>query len=188
MHRRTEFLFPDARNGESFVLKPGDIQMRIARVCTSPMEGTQLTLFLTNRKLLVALVLAAAIMVILVGAAFPQAKSSAQIEREHELRHDLSTIRDAIHRYKAAADRGAIQVRVGSQGYPTNLDALVTGTETDSGTKLKFLDRIPVDPITKQKWGLRFTKKTIPSEGQGVLNVYCKSDQVASDGTKYKDW
>ncbi len=162
--------------------------MRIARVCTSPMERTPLTLFGTNRKLPVALVLAVAIMVIPVGAAFPQAKSPAQSEREQELRHDLSTIRDAIHRYKAAADRGAIQVRVGSQGYPTNLDALVMGAETDSGTKLKFLDRVPVDPITKQKWGLRLTKKTIPSEEQGVLDIYCKSTQVASDGTKYKDW
>ena len=56
-------------------------------------------------------------MMILVGAAFPQAKSSAQSEREQELRHDLSTIRDAIHHYKAAADRGVNQVRVGSQGY-----------------------------------------------------------------------
>jgi general secretion pathway protein G len=162
--------------------------MRILHACTAPMKETQLTLFGTHRKLPVALVLAVAIMVILVGAAFPQAKSPTQSEREQELRHDLSTIRDAIHRFKAAADRGAIQVRVGSQGYPTNLDALVTGAETDSGTKLKFLDRVPVDPITKQKWGLRLTKKTSPSEAQGVLDVYCKSDQDASDGTKYKDW
>ena len=162
--------------------------MRIVHVYTLPTEGTQLTVFGKNGKFPLALVLAGAVVVILVGAAFAQAEGSAQIEREHELRHDLSTIRDAIHRYKAAADRGAIQVRVGSQGYPTNLDALVKGAETDSGTKLKFLDRVPVDPITKQKWGLRLTKKTIPSEEQGILDVYCKSDHVASDGTKYKDW
>ena len=159
--------------------------MRVARTCTSPTGGTQLTAFGPNRKVPVALALAAA-MVILVGSAFSQAKSSAQSEQE--LRHDLSTIRDAIHRYKAAADRGAFQVRAGSQGYPPNLDALVTGAETDDGTRLKFLDRVPVDPITKQEWGLRFTKKTTSSGGRGLLDVYCKSDQVASDGTKYKDW
>jgi general secretion pathway protein G len=162
--------------------------MRIAHACTLPMGRTRLTVFGTNRKIPVALVPAIAIMVILVGVAFPQAKGSAQSEHEQELRHDLSTIRDAIHRYKAAADRGAFQVRVDSQGYPPNLDTLVTGVETDSGTKLKFLERVPVDPIAKQEWGLRLTKKTIPSGGQGVLDVYCKSDQVALDGTKYKDW
>jgi general secretion pathway protein G len=162
--------------------------MRILNACTMPMRKTRLSVFGITRKVPGRLILSTALMVVLAGSAFPQAKSSAQSEREQELRHDLSTIRDAIHGYKAAADRGAIQVRVGSQGYPTNLDALVTGAETDTGSMLKFLDRVPVDPITKQKWGLRLTKKTIPSEEQGVVDVYCKSDQVASDGTKYKDW
>jgi general secretion pathway protein G len=93
-----------------------------------------------KRKLPVALILSTALTATLVATAFSQAKSALQSEREQELRRDLSTIRDAIHRYKAAADRGAFQIRVGSEGYPPNLETLVTGVETDSGTKLKFLD------------------------------------------------
>jgi general secretion pathway protein G len=156
------FLFVMQETEKPSFSSPGDTQMRIARVCT--------------------------VIVILVGGAFSQTKSAIQSERERELRRDLSTIRDAIHRYKAAADRGAFQIRVGSEGYPPNLEMLVTGVETDSGTKLKFLDRIPADPITRQEWGLRSTKKTNLSGVQNVSDVYCKSDQVASDGTKYKDW
>src|SRR5208282_685443 len=103
---------------------------------------------------LIELIVATAIMAILVGAAFPLAKNAVQREREHELRQDLWMMRDAVDRYKDAADRGAFQIKVGSEGYPPDLDTLVTGVDVQ-GKKLKFLRRIPVDPITKQEWGLR---------------------------------
>jgi general secretion pathway protein G len=139
---------------------------------------------------LIELIVATAIMAILVGAAFPLAKNAVQREREHELRQDLWMIRDAVDRYKDAADRGAFQIKVGSEGYPPDLDTLVTGVDVQ-GKKLKFLRRIPVDPITKQEWGLRSMQDDKDSTswgGQNVFDVYCKSDLTALDGTKFKDW
>jgi len=140
---------------------------------------------------LIELIVATAIMVILVGAAFPLARNAVKRERERELKQDLWLLRDAVDRYKDAADRGAFQIKVGSEGYPPDLDTLVTGVDV-AGKKLKFLRRIPVDPMTKStEWGMRSMQDDKDSTswgGQGVFDVYSKSEQVALDGTKYKDW
>jgi general secretion pathway protein G len=139
---------------------------------------------------LIELIVATAILAILVGAAFPLVRITIYREREHELRQDLWMIRDAIDRYKDAADRGAFQIKVGSEGYPPDLDTLVTGVDV-AGKKLKFLRRIPVDPMTKQEWGMRSMQDDKDSDswgGQNVFDVYTKSEQTALDGTKYKDW
>ena len=139
---------------------------------------------------LIELIVATAILSILVGMAVPMAKNAVNRERERELRQDLWMMRDAIDRYKDAADRGAFQIKVGSEGYPPDLDTLVTGVDV-AGKKLKFLRRIPVDPMTKQEWGMRSMQDDKDSDswgGQNVFDVFSKSDQVALDGTKYKDW
>jgi general secretion pathway protein G len=139
---------------------------------------------------LIELIVATAILAILVGAAFPLVRITIYRERERELRQDLWMIRDAIDRYKDAAERNAFQIKVGSEGYPPDLDTLVTGVDV-AGKKLKFLRRIPVDPMTKQEWGMRSMQDDKDSDswgGQNVFDVYTKSDQVALDGTKYKDW
>jgi general secretion pathway protein G len=139
---------------------------------------------------LIELIVATTILAILVGAAFPLAKNAYQREREHQLRLDLWMLRDGIDRYKDAADRGAFQTKVGSDNYPPDLDTLVKGVDV-AGKKLKFLRRIPDDPMTKEEWGMRSTQDDKDSTswgGQNVFDVYTKSDQVALDGTKYKDW
>ncbi|MFZ0359642.1 MAG: type II secretion system protein [Terriglobales bacterium] len=139
---------------------------------------------------LIELIVATAIMMILVGAAFPLAVNAVKRERERELRYDLWMIRDAVDRYKAAADMNAFVTKLGSEGYPPDLDTLVNGVDV-SGKKLKFLRRIPLDPMTKQEWGMRSMQDDKDSTswgGQGVFDVYTKSDQTALDGTKYKDW
>jgi general secretion pathway protein G len=139
---------------------------------------------------LIELIVATAILTILVGAALPLAKNAVYREREHELRYDLWMIRDAIDRYKDAADRGAFTIKLGSEGYPPDLDTLVTGVDV-AGKKLKFLRKIPVDPMTKKEWGMRSMQDDKDSDSwgeQNVFDVYTKSDQVALDGTKYKDW
>jgi|SRR5208282_3491750 len=140
---------------------------------------------------LIELIVATAIMVILVGMAFPLERVAVKRYYEHELRQDLWMIRDAIDRYKDAADKGAFQIKVGSDGYPPDLDTLVTGVDV-AGKKLKFLRRIPIDPLTgKTEWGLRSTQDEKDSTswgGQNVFDVYTKSDQTALDDTKYKDW
>jgi general secretion pathway protein G len=139
---------------------------------------------------LIELIVATAIMVILVGAAVPLAKNALYREREHELRYDLWMIRDAIDRYKDAADKGTFQQKVDSQGYPPDLDTLVTGMDV-AGKKLKFLRKIPVDPMTNKEWGMRSMQDDKDSDSwgeQNVFDVYTKSDKIALDGTKYKDW
>jgi general secretion pathway protein G len=139
---------------------------------------------------LIELIVATTILAILVGAAVPIAKNFVARDRERELRYDLWTMRDAIDRYKDAADRGAFQIKVGSEGYPPDLDTLVKGEDV-AGKKLKFLRKIPVDPITKQEWGMRSMQDDKDSDswgGQNVFDIYSKSDQTALDGTKYKDW
>ena len=139
---------------------------------------------------LIELIVATAILSILVGMAVPMAKNAVNRERERELRQDLWMMRDAIDRYKDASEKGAFQIKVGSEGYPPDLDTLVTGVDV-AGKKLKFLRKIPVDPITKQEWGMRSMQDDKDSDswgGQNVFDVYSKSDKTALDGTKYKDW
>src|SRR3954447_19755168 len=140
---------------------------------------------------LVELIVAVTILAILAGAAVPLARTTVRRAKERELRRDLWDIRDAIDRYKDAADRGAFQIKVGTEGYPPDLDTLVKGVDAN-GKKLKFLRRIPVDPMTGDTdWGLRSMQDDPDSTswgGQNVFDVYTKSNGVALNGTKYKDW
>lgn len=140
---------------------------------------------------LVELVVAIAVIAILAGAAIPVARNVIKRDKERELRHDLWEMRDAIDRYKDAADRGAFQVKVGSEGYPPDLETLVKGVDAN-GKKLKFLRRIPVDPMTGDtEWGMRSMQDDPDSTswgGQGVFDIYTKSTGTALDGTKYAQW
>jgi general secretion pathway protein G len=140
---------------------------------------------------LVELIVTVAILAILASAAVPLARFRAQREKERELHYDLWQMRDAIDRYKDAADRHAFMTKLDSQGYPPDLDTLVKGVDAQ-GKKLKFLRRIPVDPITgKAEWNLRSMQDDANSDswgGQNVFDVGSKSQATALDGTKYSDW
>ncbi len=140
---------------------------------------------------LIELVVAITILLILTSAAIPIARTRIKRERERELRRDLWEMRDAIDRYKDAADRGAFQIKVGSEGYPPDLETMVTGVDVQ-GKKVRFLRRIPVDPMTgKTEWGLRSMQDDPDSTswgGQNVFDVYTKSEDTALDGTKYSEW
>jgi general secretion pathway protein G len=140
---------------------------------------------------LIELIVATTILMILTTLAIPLARVTIKREKEHELRHDLWEMRDAIDRYKDAADRGAFQTKVGTEGYPPDLDTLVKGVDVH-GKKLKFLRRIPVDPMTgNTDWGLRSMEDDPDSDswgGQNVFDVFTKSQGTALDGTQYKDW
>jgi general secretion pathway protein G len=124
-------------------------------------------------------------------AALPVARFQVKRQNERELKRDLWMMRDAIDKYKDAADRGAFQTKVDSQGYPPDLQTLVTGVEVQ-GKKLRFLRKIPVDPMTgKPEWGMRSMKDDPDSDsygGQSVFDVYSKSQGTALDGTKYSKW
>lgn len=140
---------------------------------------------------LVELIVATTILVILTTLAIPLARVTIAREKEHLLRRDLWEMRDAIDRYKDAADRGTFQTKVGSQNYPPDLDTLVKGVDV-KGKKLRFLRRIPVDPMTgNTDWGLRSMQDDPDSDswgGDNVFDVYTKSQAQALDGSYYKDW
>ena len=140
---------------------------------------------------LIELIVATAILLMLTGLTLPLARVTIQRERERELRHDLWAMRDAIDRYKDAADRGAFQIKVASEGYPPDLETLVTGVDV-AGKKLKFLRKIPIDPMTGQaEWGMHSMQDDPTSDswgGQNVFEVYSKSQGTALDDSKYKDW
>jgi general secretion pathway protein G len=140
---------------------------------------------------LVELIVTVAILAILASAAVPIARFKAKRDNERALRRDLWQMRDAIDHYKDAADRGAFQTKVDSQNYPPDLETLVNGVDVQ-GKKVKFLRRIPIDPMTgNADWGLRSMQDDPKSDsygGQSVFDVYSKSTGTALDGTKYSDW
>jgi len=140
---------------------------------------------------LIELIVATAILVVLTGMAVPMARIVIKREKERVLHRDLWMMRDAIDRYKAASERGAFQVKVGSEGYPPDLQTLVDGVDV-GGKKMRFLRRIPTDPITgTTEWGLHSNHDDPDStswDGNNVFDVYTKSEGIALDGTKYHDW
>jgi len=139
----------------------------------------------------------AAIVMILASAILPLARVTRQREREIELRRSLREIRRAIDEYKDSVDKGKIggpDVKLGSEGYPPELEILVEGVNQvgTAARKLRFLRRVPFDPMTRsQEWGVRCYQDKPDSTswcGQNVFDVYTISEGKALDGTKYKDW
>src|SRR5580692_7742017 len=140
---------------------------------------------------LIELIVTVSILAILASAAVPVARFKVKREKERVLRRDLWEMRDAIDHYKDAADKGAFQVKVDSLGYPPDLETLVNGVDVQD-KKLKFLRRIPTDPMTgTADWGLRSNQDDADSDsfgGQNVFDVHTKSQGTALDGTKYSTW
>jgi len=140
---------------------------------------------------LVELIVTIAILALLASAAVPVARFQVKRAKERELRYDLWQMRDAIDKYKDAADKNAFQTKVDSMGYPPDLQTLVDGVEVVN-KKVRFLRKIPIDPMTGQAdWGERSNQDEPTSTswgGQNVFDVFSKSTGTALDGTKYADW
>jgi len=161
---------------------------------------------------LTELVVVMAVMSILAAVVMPTARMTVKRAKEMDLRHDLRMLRDAIDGYKKLVDDGRIRKEAGSLGYPKTLEDLTkpvelvnngapvaqtgaTGTTTAQQQlppKVRFLRKIPVDPMTgSNEWGMRSNADEPDSEiwgGQDVFDVFSKSEATALDGTKYKDW
>jgi general secretion pathway protein G len=143
---------------------------------------------------LLELIIACAILMILSSMALPVFRYTVIRQKESELRYDLRTMKDAIDRYKDLADQHKFRTEVGSENYPPDLDTLVKGVQLGAGDdkKLRFLRKIPVDPMTgRADWGLRSISDDPDSTswgGKNVFDVYSKSTGTALDGTKYSDW
>ena len=146
----------------------------------------------------VELLVVCTILLILAAAVMPLARVTVQRQREAELRRALREMRTAIDKFKDYADTNRIaqyELQFGSENYPASLDVLVEGVamaNDTTGRKLKFLRRIPIDPVTgRAEWGMRAYQDSPDSKvwgGQNVYDVYSKAEGVALDGTKYRDW
>jgi len=146
----------------------------------------------------VEVIVVSTIILILASAIMPLARVTATRQREAELRRALREVRTAIDKYKDAADTGQIgslDIKLGSEGYPPDLQTLVDGVTAANdatGRKLKYLRRIPVDPMTRgTDWGLRsYQDKPDATRwgGQNVFDVYTTFSGTALDGTRYSEW
>jgi general secretion pathway protein G len=146
----------------------------------------------------IELVVVSTIIIILASAVMPLAKVAATRQREAELRHALRELRTAIDRHKEAADLGRIsslELKAGAEGYPPDLATLVEGVTAandGAGRKLRFLRRVPLDPMTRSaQWGLRSYQDAPDATrwgGQNVFDVYTTHSGTGMDGTRYSDW
>jgi general secretion pathway protein G len=147
---------------------------------------------------LIELLVVSTMILILASAIMPLARVTATRTREAELRRALREMRTAIDKFKDAADLGnigSLDIKAGSENYPADLQTLVDGVTAANdatGRKLKFLRRIPVDPMTHgTDWGRRsYQDKPDATSwgGQNVFDVYTTFNAKALDGTKYRDW
>lgn len=153
----------------------------------------------------VELVFVIAILALLAAVATPYLEKNIQRKKELELKQNLRQIRIAIDEYKASADQGKIKRSIGDSGYPHKLEDLVIGVEdiTDpQKKKLRFLRRLPVDPMypknllstkdihPEDTWGKRSYASDAdnPREGADVYDVYSLSTDAGLNGIPYGQW
>jgi general secretion pathway protein G len=152
---------------------------------------------------LIELVVTVTIVAILASAVTPMLQMTYQRSKENELRTNLRQMREAIDAYKKAADEGRIKKTIDETGYPPNLEILVEGVVDEKDVKknkLKFLRRIPIDPMlpkdkidsedAKNNWGLRSYESDAsnPQAGDDVYDVYSLSEQLGINGVPYVKW
>lgn len=144
---------------------------------------------------LVELIVAFTILSLLTTMALPLTRYRVQRDKERELNYALREIRRAIDNYKDVAIQGKIEVKIGTEGYPESLEQLVEGVkllQSAEGKKIKFLRRIPKDPMTNSyDWGKRSMQDDPKSQSwgsQNIFDVYTKSTERARDGTPYSEW
>jgi len=152
---------------------------------------------LGNRRgmTLIELIVATAIMMILAYMAVPLARNRVRRQKERDLSIALREIRTAIDQYKDQVDKGSFgPLKVGTEGYPETLEILVEGVKIANQVdkKVKFLRRIPLDPMTNTRdWGKRSMQddpKSTAWGGQNVFDVYTNSFEKSRDGTPYSEW
>lgn len=141
------------------------------------------------------LIVAFTILSLLTTMAVPLARYKVRRDKERDLNYALRQIRKAIDDYKDAALANKIQTKLGTDGYPEKLEDLVKGvnlSQSADAKVIKFLRRIPMDPMTgTYDWGMKSTQDDPLSTswgGQNVFDIYTKSTEHARDGTLYSTW
>jgi len=143
---------------------------------------------------LIEMLIAAAIVALLATVALPLAEVTVQRNREADLRRSLRDLRGAIDAYKRAADEGRIEKKADRSGFPPTLDVLVEGVKDAKNPKgeqkIFFLRRVPRDPLTGEKWGLRSYASAAdsPQAGDDVYDIFTRSSAVGLNGVPYKEW
>lgn len=150
---------------------------------------------------LIELVITVAIVAVLASVALPLNELVVQRAKEQDLRRALREIREALDAYKHASDEGRITRSPDESGYPPTLAALVEGVadaKSPSGARLRFLRRVPRDPLAaanasaaaETTWGLRSYDSPVdaPRPGKDVFDVYSMSAGVGLNGVPYKEW
>ena len=143
---------------------------------------------------LLELMIASFVLLILASAALPVVRVTIARSKEAQLHKALRQMRDAIDHYKDYSDRNLVRVQLGSEGYPPDLDTLVKPIQIGAGSdrKVRFLRRIPVDPMTgRADWNLQSIQDDPDSTswgGSNVFDVHSKSQGTALDGTHYAEW
>ena len=143
---------------------------------------------------LIEMIIVMAILSLMASIVMPLAKTTAKRNREMELRQNLRTIRTALDEYKKLVDEGKIYKGTGESGYPKNMQILIDGVPliNGAGMRAKFLRRIPKDPMTEDgEWGKRSYFDDPDSniwDGRDVYDAYSKSNGIALDGSRYRDW
>jgi general secretion pathway protein G len=150
---------------------------------------------------IVEMIITLSLLAILALSALPLGKMAVKRENEVELQRALRMMREAIDAWKKLADEKKFEFDEDTEGYPPTLEDLVKGIEVqDKGEggkgarkrTVKFLRRIPKDPMTNSfDWGLRSYQDDSDADVWGEENVYdvfTKSQAVALDGTRYRDW
>jgi len=148
----------------------------------------------------IELVVTVAIIGVLALVAVPMAQLTAQRAKESELRTALRTVRNGIDAYKAAAEKGQIEVAADASGYPPTLSALVAGVpdiKSPDPKVIYFLRRIPRDPFNPdttlpadETWALRSyaSPPDAPQPGKDVFDVFSTSDREGLNGIPYNEW
>jgi len=138
----------------------------------------------------IEMIVVTTILLVLASTVMPLAQVTMQRQREAELHRALREMRTALDKFKDAVDQGLIpstELEPANEGYPPDLETLVDGVSVAndaSGRKLKFLRRVPVDPMTRDEWGLRSYQDDPGSTswgGQSVFDAYTKCEGSALD-------
>jgi general secretion pathway protein G len=142
---------------------------------------------------LIEMVIAAAIVALLATVALPLAEVTVQRNKEQDLRRSLRDLRSAIDAYKRATDEGRIEKKADRTGFPPTLEVLVEGVKdvkSPKDEKIFFLRRVPRDPLTGEKWGVRSYASAAdsPRAGDDVYDVFTRSSAVGLNGVPYKEW
>ena len=150
---------------------------------------------------LIELVSVTAVVLVLASLALPVANTAVKRQKELELRRALREIRTAIDRFQTDSERfpgmrgpSGVLNAANEEGYPEKLEHLYEGVDVGlpTGVKIKYLRRLPRDPITgKKEWKTRSSRDNPEadfSDGINIFDVRSASEKRALDGTRYAEW